>query len=270
MTRKESESPPSTPAVEDLLNLSGRAALVTGAGRGIGAAIAKRLAQAGAAIGVHYRTSDDGARTVVKEIIESGGTAMALGADLTNVKAVAEMFAEADESLGGFDILVNNAGIYPLSFLTEMPETEWDAVIDANLKSVFLCTQAAARVMIKRGQGGAIVNIASVEGETPAQMHSHYTSSKAGALMHTRSAALELGPHGIRVNAVSPGLIWRQGVEEDWPEGVARWVETAPLGRLGRPEDVADACLFLVAPASRWITGAALAVDGGILARPVF
>ena len=124
--------------------------------------------------------------------------------------------------------------------------------------------------MIEKGCGGAIVNIASVEGETPAPMHSHYTSAKAGTLMHTRSAALELGPHGIRVNAVSPGLIWREGIEEGWPEGVERWKETAPLGRLGMPDEVADACLFLASPTARWISGASLAVDGGILARSVF
>jgi len=260
----------SVPGVSKLLNLSGRVAVVTGAGRGIGAVIARRLAEAGAAVGVHFRTSDQGAREVVGAIHGSGGTAVAMGADVTDAGSVERMFAEAVNALGRLDILVNNAGIYPLSPLTEMPESEWDAVINANLKSVHLCTQSAARVMIEQGDGGAIVNIASVEGETPAPMHSHYTSAKAGTLMHTRSAALELGPHGIRVNAVSPGLIWRPGLEDEWPDGVERWKETAPLGRLGRPEDVADACLFLSSPASRWISGATLAVDGGILARPVF
>jgi NAD(P)-dependent dehydrogenase (short-subunit alcohol dehydrogenase family) len=260
----------SIPGVEKLLDLSGRVAVVTGAGRGIGTAIAQRLAEAGAAVGVHYRTSDDGAQKVVGGIGDSGGTAVALGADLTNGAAVERMFAEAVDALGRLDILVNNAGTYPLSSLTEMPESEWDTVIDTNLKSVHLCTQSAARVMIQQGEGGAIVNIASIEGETPAPMHSHYTSAKAATLMHTRSAALELGPHDIRVNAVSPGLIWRPGLEDDWPEGVERWMETAPLGRLGQPGDVADACLFLAAPASRWISGATLAVDGGVLARAVF
>ena len=256
--------------VGELLDLSGRVVLVTGAGRGIGAAIARRFAEAGAAIVVHYRTSDAGAKDVAASIEERDGKVMVAGADLTNTADVERMFAEIDEGLGRLDVLVNNAGIYPLSPLIEMSESEWDAVIDANLKSVFLCTQGAGRMMIEQGDGGAIVNIASVEGETPAQMHSHYTSAKAATLMHTRSAALELGPHGIRVNAVSPGLIWRQGIEEGWPEGVERWNATAPLGRLGRPEDVADACLFLASSASRWITGAALAVDGGVLARPVF
>jgi NAD(P)-dependent dehydrogenase (short-subunit alcohol dehydrogenase family) len=152
-----------------------------------------------------------------------------------------------------------------------MSEEEWDRVVDTNLKSVFLGTQAAARQM--KGQdppGGAIVNIASIEGESPAPLHSHYNAAKAGVIMHTRAAALELGPHGIRVNSVSPGLIWRPGIEEDWPEGVEHWQQAAPLTRLGRPEDVADACLFLASPAARWITGANLRVDGGVLSRPAF
>ncbi|MDQ4078313.1 MAG: SDR family oxidoreductase, partial [Chloroflexota bacterium] len=124
--------------------------------------------------------------------------------------------------------------------------------------------------MIEQGAGGAIVNIASIEAERPAPLHAHYNAAKGGVLMYTRSAALELGPHGIRVNAVSPGLIWREGIEEQWPEGVARWREAAPLTRLGRPEDVADACLFLASPAARWISGTNLVVDGGVLVRPAF
>ena len=264
------ESDDATTPVADLLDLSGQSALVTGAGRGIGAAIAARFAEAGAAVAVHYRSSSSGAEELVASIEARGGTAVTVSADLTRGNEVDALMAKVVARLGRLDILVNNAGVYPLSPLIEMSEDEWDSVIDANLKSVFLCTRSEARAMIERGKGGAIVNIASVEGELPAPMHSHYTSAKAGTLMHTRSAALELGPHGIRVNAVSPGLIWRPGLEEDWPEGVERWRQTAPLGRVGRPREVADACLFLASPASAWITGAALPVDGGILARAVF
>jgi len=118
-----------------------------------------------------------------------------------------------------------------------------------------------------RGDGGAIVNIASIEGLQPAFDHSHYAASKAAVIMHTRAAALELGRAGIRVNSVSPGVIEAPGIEESWPEGVARWRAAAPLERLGHPSDVADAVLFLVSPAARWITGANLVVDGGVLAR---
>jgi len=258
------------PAVDRLLDLSGRVALVTGAGRGIGAVIARRLAAAGAAITVHYRSSAEGAAEVVEAIRRAGGKAGARAADLSRGDQADRLIAGALEDHGRLDILVNNAGIYPVSPLKEMAEDEWDAVVDANLKSVFVCTRAAARVMAGQADGGAIVNIASVEGETPAPLHSHYTAAKAGVLMHTRSAALELGCDGIRVNAVSPGLIWKEGIEEDWPDGVGRWLAAAPLGRMGLPEEVADACLFLASPAAGWISGANLAVDGGILARAVF
>jgi len=124
--------------------------------------------------------------------------------------------------------------------------------------------------MKEQGDGGAVVNVASIEAERPAPQHSHYNAAKAGVLMHTRAAAFELAPLGIRVNAVSPGLIWRAGLEQQWPDGVARWKEAAPLRRLGRAEDVADACLFLASPAARWITGVNLPVDGGVLVHPAF
>jgi NAD(P)-dependent dehydrogenase (short-subunit alcohol dehydrogenase family) len=142
--------------------------------------------------------------------------------------------------------------------------------MNANLRSVFLCTQAAARQMVAQASGGAIVNITSIEAENPAPNHSHYNASKGGVLMYTRAAASELGQYGIRVNAVAPGLIWKDNIEQTWPAGVARWRQAAPLGRLGMPEDVADACLFLVSPAARWITGASLTVDGGVMTHQIY
>jgi NAD(P)-dependent dehydrogenase (short-subunit alcohol dehydrogenase family) len=154
--------------------------------------------------------------------------------------------------------------------LLDMKESEWNEVIAANLRSVHLCTQAAARHMIACGRPGAIVNIASIEAENPAPKHSHYVAAKAGVVMYTRSAALELGAHGIRVNCVSPGLVWREGLDRDWPEGVSAYLAAVPLRRLGQPDDVADACLFLASAAARWITGSNLVVDGGVLTHRVY
>ncbi len=258
------------PSPHQLLDLTGQTVIVTGGGNGLGAGIARRFAEAGAAVVVNYRRSKMGAHEVVGHIQEQGGQAIAVQADVTQKEEVERLIAHAVGEYGALNILINNAGIYPLTALLEMTEAEWDAVLDANLRSTFLCTQAAARQMIAQESGGAIVNIASIEGENPAPLHSHYNAAKGGVLMHTMAAAQELGPHGIRVNAVSPGLIWREGLDETWPDGVERWQKAAPLTRLGRPDDVGDACLFLASPAARWITGANLRVDGGVMASQIF
>ena len=260
----------SVPSPGALLDFTGKVVLVTGAGRGIGPGIALRFAEAGARVVVNYRESRKGAEAVVAQIEAAGGEALAQRADVTRTKDVAGLFKRCGEAFGRLDVLINNAGTYPVAGLLQMSEREWDAVVDANLKSVFLCTQAAAQLMVGRSIQGAIVNIASIEGESPEPDHSHYDAAKGGVLMHTRSAAFELAEHGIRVNAVSPGLIWQPGIEVSWPEGVARWQATAPLKRLGQAEDVADACLFLASPAARWITGVNLFVDGGVMVRPGF
>jgi NAD(P)-dependent dehydrogenase (short-subunit alcohol dehydrogenase family) len=258
------------PAVAGLFDFSGRVVLITGAGQGIGAGIARRFSEAGARVAVHYRTSRESAERLVEEISERGGAAVAVPGDLIQAEETSTVIAATVVAWGRIDVLVNNAGIYPLAPLVDMEEGQWDEVVDANLKSVFLCTREVARQMKRQGDGGAVVNVASIEGERPASQHSHYNAAKAGVLMHTRAAAYELAPLGIRVNAVSPGLIWRPGLEEQWPEGVARWQEAAPLRRLGRAEDVADACLFLASPAARFVTGVNLPVDGGVLVRPAF
>lgn len=253
-----------------LLDFRGKVVLVTGAGSGIGTGIALRFAQAGAAVVVHYRSSEAGAQAVAQTIQSLGGRALAVQADVRKKSEVEALIAQTVRGLGQLDVLVNNAGAQPLAPLLEMTEAQWDEVIDTNLRGVFLCTQAAAAQMIRQGEGGAIVNIATIEAENPAHWHSHYDASKAGVVMHTRTAARELGPHGIRVNAVSPGVIWSEGIEEVWPDGVSRYRKAAPLGRLGSFEDVADACLFLASPAARWITGANLVVDGGVLTSTVY
>ncbi len=258
------------PHPQDLLDLTGLVAIVTGASQGIGAGIATRFATAGARVVVHYRRDRQAAKHVVAGIMTGGGTAVAIKAELDTEAGVARFFAEADDRLGPVDILVNNAGQnFPLHPLAEISLEEWRAMFRDNLESTFLCTQAAAAVMRERG-GGAIVNIGSISATNPASDHSHYNSAKAAVLAFTRSAAQELGPFGIRVNSVSPGLIHKAGIEKAWPEGVERWQSRAPLGRLGEPEDIADACLFLASPAARWISGQNLAVDGGVLATRIY
>jgi NAD(P)-dependent dehydrogenase (short-subunit alcohol dehydrogenase family) len=258
------------PHPRDLLDLTGTVAIVTGASQGIGAGIASRFAAAGARVVVHYRRDRQAAKHVAAAIKAAGGTAVAIAARLDSEGEVTRFFAEADDRLGPADILINNAGQnFPLHPLAEISVAEWQEMFRDNLESMFLCTQAAAAVMREHG-GGAIVNIGSISALNPAIDHSHYNSAKAAVLAFTRSCAQELGPFGIRVNAVSPGLIRKPGIEKAWPEGVGRWLNRVPLRRLGEPDDVADACLFLASPAARWISGQNLAVDGGILATRIY
>jgi NAD(P)-dependent dehydrogenase (short-subunit alcohol dehydrogenase family) len=258
------------PPVRSLLDLSEKVVIVTGGGSGIGRGIVMRFAEAGARVVAHYLNSAAGAEAVAQAIIASGGRATSYQGDLSDPDAASGLIAHAVAAFGRVDALVNNAGVYPPASVLEMTVEQWDAVIDANLRNVFLCTQAAARQMIAQASGGAIVNITSIEAENPAPNHSHYNASKGGVLMYTRAAAGELGRHGIRVNAVAPGLIWKDDIEQTWPDGVARWRQAAPLGRLGMPEDIADACLFLVSPAARWITGTSLTVDGGVMTHQIY
>jgi len=236
--------------------LPGETILVTGASGNIGRAIAKRLAAAGASVIVHFRRDESSALHLAAEL---GGATIAR-ADLTDEEAVDDLMRQHRPTM-----IVNNAAAQPVVSLAEMSAAEWRAVMAANLDAVFLVTRRAATTWGDRG--GAIVNVASIEGIDPAAGHAHYATSKAGLLMFTKAAALEYGPLGIRVNAVSPGLIDREGLAADWPDGVARWQRRVPLGRLGTPNDVADAVWFLLSPAARWISGANLVVDGGMSAN---
>ncbi|NUP50237.1 MAG: SDR family oxidoreductase [Catenulispora sp.] len=252
------------PALPDL---TGTVALVTGASGGIGAGVATRFAAAGAAVVLHHGRNRPAAEDLADRISAEGGQATVLGAELTDEAACHDLVARATAWRGRLDTLVNNAGIQPVLPLDQLTAEGWRQVLDANLTSALSCTQAAARAMI---DGGSIVHIASIEGTQPAVGHAHYSASKAALIMFARSAALEYGARNIRVNCVSPGLIDRPGLDQAWPAGVARWHAAAPLRRLGRPDDVGNACVFLASPLAAWITGHNLVVDGGVGAHPTW
>ncbi len=247
-----------------LLDLSGRVVLVTGAGGSIGGGIVRRLVAAGASVVAHSR------RSATDHLLDAAGAVLpSVQADLTAAGAPAEAVGAALEAYGRLDGLVNNAGVQAVVPFDEVSEEEWSETLAVNLTAARRLTALAAAAMRSAG-GGSIVNIASIEASHPTPEHGHYATSKAALVMLTRAAALSYGHDGIRVNSVSPGLIDRPGLEGDWPDGVGRWRAAAPLGRLGTPEDVGDACVFLCSDLSRWITGVDLVVDGGVLTRPTW
>jgi NAD(P)-dependent dehydrogenase (short-subunit alcohol dehydrogenase family) len=248
-----------------LPDLGGTVALVTGGAGGIGAGVAERFAAAGAAVLVHHRDSAERAAAVVDAITQRGQDAAAAGADITDPAQCAALVDAAIERFGRLDAVVACAGVQPVAPLDELAAAGWSAVHDVNAAGTFATVQAAAP---RLPAGGSITLIASIEGTRPAVGHAHYAASKAAVIMLAKAAALEYGPRGIRVNSVSPGLVDRPGLADAWPDGVQRWRAAAPLGRLGEPSDVGDACVFLASPMARWITGHDLVVDGGMAARP--
>lgn len=250
------------------MDLNGTVAVVTGAGGGLGGGIARAFAAAGAAVVVHYLSSPEQAGGVVAEITASGGQAVPAQCDITDPEGCASLMTTAVETFGRLDAVVANAGVQPVAELATMPLPHWREVVDTNLTGSFVTVQAAASAMRERGKGGAIILIGSIEGTQPAWSHAHYCASKAAVIHFARVAALEYGRDGIRVNSVSPGLIWREGLDRDWPEGITRFRQAAPLERLGRPSDVGNACVFLASPMAGWITGQDLVVDGGVSAHP--
>jgi 3-oxoacyl-[acyl-carrier protein] reductase len=238
-------------------------ALVTGASRGIGRAIAIELASHGYAVAVNYATNADKADEVVAVIAEAGGTAIAVGADVSNASSVSEMFATVDELLGPVTILVNNAGITDDGLLLRMDEAQWNNVVSTNLTSVYLCTKAALRSMI-RARRGRIINISSVSGVAGNAGQSNYAASKAGVIGFTKSIAKEVGSRGITVNAVAPGFIQTDMTDVLDEAVTGRAAEQISLGRLGRPEEVASVVGYLASDGASYITGQAIVVDGGL------
>ncbi len=245
------------------MKLRNRTAIVTGASRGIGRAVALELAKEGAAVIVNYAGSEAKANEVVDEIKAAGGRALAFRCNVSDAKEVTEMVKKAAEEFGSVDILVNNAGITRDNLLIRMKEEEWDDVINTNLKGVFLCTKSVARPMMKQ-RSGRIINIASVVGLAGNAGQANYTAAKAGVIGLTKTSAKELAPRGITVNAVAPGFITTD-MTGDLPEEVrSQMLAQIPLSSFGEPTDIAKAVLFLASDDSRYITGQTLSVDGGM------
>jgi L-rhamnose 1-dehydrogenase len=255
--------------------LAGRQALVTGASRGIGRGIALGLAAAGADVAVNYHVppSDEfghdnaaDAHAVVAEIEALGRRAVAVRADVSSSADVTAMVDEVVQTLGGLDILVNSAGICPFHDVLTMPEDLWDRVHRVNLKGAFLCSQAAAKVMVAAGRGGRIVSVSSISALVGGGQQAHYTPTKAGMHSLMQSMAISLGPHGITCNSVLPGAIGTDINRADWSDENKRAYLNGriPLGRIGEPDDVAGPVVFLASPAARYVTGAGLLVDGGL------
>ena len=242
--------------------LDGQIALVTGASRGIGRAVALALAEAGAEVVVNYSSSPDAADAVVGEITGSGGRAYALQANVADEEAVNDLIKTVIERSGRIDVLVNNAGITRDGLLMRMKTEDWQSVINLNLSGVFLCTRAVTRPMLKQ-KSGRIINITSVVGLMGNAGQSNYAAAKAGVVGFTRSTAKEMASRGITVNAVAPGFIATDMTKDLDAEGI---LAAIPLGRFGTPEQVAGAVRFLAAdPAAAYITGQVLQVDGGMV-----
>jgi NAD(P)-dependent dehydrogenase (short-subunit alcohol dehydrogenase family) len=251
------------------IDLSGKTVLITGASGGIGAVIARSCAAADMNVVVHYRSSEESAMEIVNGISHDGGNAIALRAALNDADEVKSLFNGTVDAFTGVDVLINNAGSFPNCSLLDMTIDDWRIMYADNVESTFLCTKAAAGIM-KSANGGSIVNVASISGLNPGSDHSHYNSAKSATLMFTKSAAQELGQFNIRVNAVAPGLVYRQGLEEQWPEGLERYCQRSPLGCVVQPEDVAEACIFLSSDKAARITGVTLPVDAGVLTAMIY
>jgi NAD(P)-dependent dehydrogenase (short-subunit alcohol dehydrogenase family) len=245
----------------------GGVALVTGSDRGIGKGIAIALAHARYRVAINYLDEPTLANETVSELTATGGEAIAIQANVSVSADVQRMVQTVVERFGRLDLLVNNAGTQVWAPLLDLSEADWDRVIDTNLKGCFLCTQAAARQMRQQG-GGGIINIGSGCNKVPFPELVSYTASKGGIEMLTKVAALELGPHGIRVNCVAPGAIEVERTKLERADYAGTWSRVTPLRRIGTPADIGQTVVLLASPEASFITGQTVGVDGGLFAQP--
>ena len=253
--------------MKNYLDLTGRVALVTGASSGIGAATASVLADLGAMVALGYHQNEEGANQVLDQIMKEGGKALAICADMRQAADISSLVKRATDGLGPIDILVNNAGsLVQRQTIRELTPERWNEIMNLNLTSVMLCSQAVATSMIERKRG-AIINIVSIAGRTGGGPGAAaYSVAKGGLITFTKSLAKELAPHGVRVNAISPGVIdtpFHQVFST--PEMIRNFVTTIPLGRLGTPLECAKVIAFLASDASSYIVGETIEVNGGQL-----
>jgi NAD(P)-dependent dehydrogenase (short-subunit alcohol dehydrogenase family) len=251
---------------ETIMLLDGKRALVTGGSKGIGAGIALALAGEGADVVVSYRGDAAGGAAVAGQIEALGRRAASIKADVRRVADCRRLVTEAAAALGGLDILVNNAGITLWQDFFDTDEAHWDATLDTNLKGVFFCTQAAARLM-RAGRWGRVVNISSGASRVAFPRATPYNASKGGLNLLTMGMAAELGPHGITVNAVAPGAILIERTRQELPDYAGAFAAATPLGRVGYPADIAGAVLYFCSEAASYVTGQVFWVDGGLFLR---
>ncbi|HBS20353.1 MAG: 3-oxoacyl-[acyl-carrier-protein] reductase [Bacteroidota bacterium] len=244
--------------------LEGKVAIVTGASRGIGKAIAQQFIAQGAKVAFTYRSSAEAAAALEQELSAGGGTVKGFQSDAASMTDAERLVGEVVEAFGTVDIVINNAGITDDTLLMRMTEEQWDRVISVNLKSCFNLTKAVMRTMLK-ARSGSIVNISSVVGVQGNAGQANYAASKAGILGFTKSVALELGSRNIRCNAIAPGFIETEMTAKLDADTVQGWRDAIPLKRGGTPEDVANLCVFLASDMSAYITGQTLNVDGGMI-----
>ena len=244
-------------------SLENKVAVVTGGSRGIGRAIALEFAERGAAVVVNYNKSPESAEEVVKKIQEAGGKAAAFQADVSDFKQAEALIKFAIDTFGDLSILVNNAGITRDQLIMMMPEADWDAVINTNLKSTFNCSKAAVKHMMRK-RTGRIINMASVAGQMGNPGQTNYSASKGGQISFTKALAREVAARNITVNAIAPGFVDTEILDAMTPENLAAALKLVPLGRKGQPEEIAFTASFLASDGAAYITGQVIGVDGGM------